>query len=157
MKSSTLIPIIAFVLPFGGCSAGSHHGEPAGEPQGESSVAHPVAGFDGPKARAVELPDSAGDGPEREVKVLVDEPALKLATIVLRKGATLPEHHSPVAVTIQVLRGAGTATAGDETFRIDPTHAVVLAPAVPHAVQPDAETDLVLLVHHHGRGQESHP
>jgi quercetin dioxygenase-like cupin family protein len=157
MKSFTFVPIIAVaVLPFGGCAAGSHPGETAGEPHG-GPAAHHVAGFDGPQARTVELPDSGGDGPERDVKVLVDEPALKLVTIVLRKGTVLPEHHSPVAVTIQALHGAGTVTAGAETFRIDPAHAVVLAPAVPHAVQPDEGSDLVLLVQHHGRAQENHP
>lgn len=82
---------------------------------------------------------------------------MKLVTIVLRKGTVLPEHRSPVPVTIQALQGAGTVTAGAERFRIDSTHAVVLAPNVPHAVEPDAGTDLVLLVHHLGRGEEAHP
>ena len=33
----------------------------------------------------------------------------------------------------------------------------VLAASVSHAVQPDPGADLVLLVHHLGRGEESHP
>src|SRR5690606_6279993 len=142
MKSLMFVLIISSAVLLGGCAAGTHHGEPVGAPHG-ASASHPVAGFDGPRARAVELPDSVGDGPPRDVKVLVDEPALKLATIVLRKGIVLPEHRSPVAVTIQALRGAGTVMVGSETFRIDPAHAVVLAPSVPHAVEPDEGTDLV--------------
>jgi hypothetical protein len=33
----------------------------------------------------------------------------------------------------------------------------VLAPHIPHAVEPEPGTDLVLLVHHHGRAEEHHP
>jgi quercetin dioxygenase-like cupin family protein len=107
--------------------------------------------IEGARVRAVELPASAGEGEPRDVKVLVDEPALKLVTIVLRGGTQLPEHQSQVAVTIQALHGAGIVTAGGEQLRVDATHAIVLAPKVPHAVAPDPGSDLVLLVHHHGR------
>jgi len=69
----------------------------------------------------------------------------------------LPQHHSEVPVTIVALQGGGTVVAGAERLHIDATHAVVLGPGVPHAVEPDAGTDLVLLVHHLGRGEESHP
>ncbi len=57
---------------------------------------------------------------------------------------------------IMALQGSGTVVAGAERLRLDPTHAVVLAPNVSHAVEPDAETDLLLLVHHLGRGEEHH-
>jgi len=88
--------------------------------------------------------------------VLVDEPALKLASIVLRAGTVLPSHHSEVPVTIMALQGSGTVVCGTERLRLDTTHAVILAPNVPHAVEPDAGTDLVVLVHHLGRGAEHH-
>ena len=89
------------------------------------------------------------------MRVLVDEPALKLASIVLRAGTVLPTHHSEVPVTITALHGSGTVVAGAERLRLDPTHAVVLAPNVPHSVEPDTGTDLVLLVHHLGSGGAS--
>lgn len=145
MTRSTLASTVAIVaLALGGCAtapAALHHTH--------------MPTLAGPAVRVVELPASAGPGEPREVHVLVDEPALKLATIVLRRGTVLPVHQSPVPVTIHALQGAGTVTAGSERLRIDPTHGVVLAPNVPHAVEPDAQTDVVLLVHHLGRGEEA--
>ena len=126
-------------LSLGGCAT-------------QSAAQHHAATLGGPASRVVELPA----GEPREVRVLVDEPALKLASIVLRGGTVLPTHHSEVPVTIMALQGSGTVVAGAERLRLDPTHAVVLAPNVPHAVEPDTGTDLVLLVHHLGRGEEHH-
>jgi len=131
-------------LALGGCAA-------------QPTAAPPTPPIGGPAARAVELPAVAGPGEPREVRVLVDEPALKLVTIILRQGTALPEHHSPVPVVIQALQGAGTVTAGSEHFRVDPAHAVLLAPNVPHAVAPDDGTDLVLLVQHLGRRAPAQP
>ncbi len=145
MKRSLLLPMFAVAaLALGGCAA-----QPATAP------ATPPMG--GPAARVIELPAAAGSGDPREVRVLVDEPALKLVTIILRQGTARPEHHSPVPVVIQALQGVGTVTAGTEHFRVDAAHAVLLAPNVPHAVAPDDGTDLVLLVQHLGRGEEARP
>jgi len=147
MKRSVLAPALALAaLALGGCAT-----------QSTATAAHHALAFGGPAARVVDFPSAVGPGQPREVRVLVDELALKLVTIVLRHGTLLPEHHSSVPVTIQALQGVGTVIAGTERFRIDPTHAVVLSASVPHAVQPDPGTDLVLLVHHLGRGEESHP
>ena len=130
------------VLAIAGC---------AGTPSPASQPAVQPRAVEGPPVRSVELPAATSAGQPREVKVLVDEPALKLVAIVLRNGTLLPEHQSEVPVTIQAVHGSGTVTAGGEQLRIDPTHAVVLAAKVPHAVAPDPGTDLVLLVHHLGR------
>lgn len=144
MKPSIFTATVAAgALSLGSCatpSAAHHHPAPLG----------------GPASRVVELPGTPGVGPPRDVRVLVDEPALKLASIVLRSGTILPTHRSEVPVTIIALQGGGTVVAGAERLRLDPTHAVVLAPNVAHAVEPDAVTDLVLLVHHLGRGEEHH-
>lgn len=136
MNHSLTIMALALVLAHAGCGA----------PQ-----AAPPPALGGPAARVVELPSSPGPGASREVAVLVDEPALKLVSIVLRGGAILPEHHAKVPVTIQALAGGGHVLAGASRLRLDPGHAVVLAPNVPHAVEPDPGVDLVLLVHHLGR------
>ena len=130
-------------LSLGGCAT-------------QSAAQHHAATLGGPASRVVELPGTPSAGEPREVRVLVDEPALKLASIVLRGGTVLPTHHSEVPVTIMALQGSGTVVAGAERLRLDPTHAVVLAPNVPHAVEPDTGSDLVLLVHHLGRGEEHH-
>jgi quercetin dioxygenase-like cupin family protein len=131
-------------LSLGGCAT-------------HSAAQHHAATLAGPPSRVVELPGTPSAGEPREARVLVDEPTLKLASIVLRGGTVLPTHHSEVPVTIMALHGSGTVVAGAERLRLDPTHAVVLAPKVPHSVEPDAGAALVLLVHHLGRGEEHHP
>ncbi|MCU0655264.1 MAG: hypothetical protein MUF64_08245 [Polyangiaceae bacterium] len=143
MKRLFFTTMAVAALSLGGCAA-------------QPSAQHHTATLDGPASRVVEFPGTPGAGDPREVRVLVDEPALKLASIVLRGGTVLPTHHSGVPVTIMALRGSGTVVAGAERLRLDPTHAVVLAPNVPHAVEPDTGTDLVVLVHHLGRGEEHH-
>jgi quercetin dioxygenase-like cupin family protein len=130
--------------------------QPDTQPEAQPAARHQAPTLGGPAARGVELPAVPGTGEPREVHVLVDEPVLELVTIALRGGTVLPEHHSAVPVTITAVAGSGTVIAGEERFRLDATHAVVLAPKVPHAVEPDAGTDLVLLVHHLGRAAEGH-
>lgn len=145
MKQYNLVPIVAVVaLALGGCAT-------------QSAAAHDAPTLGGPPARIVEFPVAVGTGEPREVRFLVDESVLKLATIVLRQGTVLAEHHAPVPVTIQALQGTGTVTAAGERFRIDREHALVLGPNVAHTVYPDAGTDVVLLVHYLGRGEEAQP
>lgn len=134
-----VLTTFAVALSLGGCAA--------------QSAQHHTRTLSGPASRVVELPGTPSAGEPREVRVLVDEPALKLATIVLRGGTVLPTHHSKVPVTIVALQGSGAVVAGGVRLRLDPIHAVVLAPNVQHAVEPDTGTDLVLLVHHLGRGE----
>lgn len=137
MKSSHIASTVALAtLPMAGCAAQS-------TTQAEPPVVHNTLA-----SRSVELPASVGAGQPREVRVLVDEPALKMATITLRQGTALPEHRAPVPVTIQALQGEGIVVSGDLRLQIDATHMVVLAPNAPHAVEPKAGTDMLLLVHH---------
>jgi quercetin dioxygenase-like cupin family protein len=96
----------------------------------------------------IALPTEAGAGAPKDIKPVLDNAHLKLATIILRKGALLAEHSSPMPVTILVLKGSGNATVGGKKLRIDVGHMVFVSPNVAHAVEPDAGTDLVLLVHH---------
>lgn len=159
MKHSTLTTTLAVaMLAITGCATppkAQPVAQPEAQPEAQPAPQH-QATLGGPAARGVELPAVPGTGEPREVHVLVDEPVLKLVTIALRGGTVLPEHHSAVPVTITAVEGSGTVIAGGERFRLDATHAVVLAPKVPHAVEPDAGTDLVLLVHHLGRAADSH-
>lgn len=134
-RSSVALSVIA-ALALAGCATQS---------AAQREAARPV--FGGAPVRSVELPGPPGEGSPREVRVLVDEPALKVLSIVLRAGTTLPEHVVPAPVTITALEGSGTVLAGGERLRLDATHAVSLAPDVPHEVEPDPGTDLVLLVH----------
>ena len=119
------------------------------------ALVHPVGAqtppAEAPAVRPIEFPAEAGEGQPREVKVLHDDPAVKLVTITLRKGTVLPAHSAPVPVTIQALRGAGTIVIGDARHRLDASHAIVLPAGTSHAVEPDAGTSMVVLVHHLGR------
>lgn len=116
--------------------------------------AQPATDLVGPRVRSVELPGEVGPGEPREARKIVDEPVLEVATIVLRKGTVLPEHHAGVPVTILALRGTGTITVDGTPLPLDATHLVVLAAGVPHSVTPAADGDLVLLVHHLGGKHE---
>ncbi len=88
----------------------------------------------GPGYHEVTLATVAGTGEAIESKVLLETPHLKLASVILRQGATLAEHSAPMQVSIQALAGAGKL--------------VVLAPNMAHTVIADEKTDLILLVHH---------
>lgn len=149
MQALAPIPLM-LMLVLAGCASSSSVTTCAETPAAETPAAESPADAqaEGPAARVVALPGVPGEGQPREVAVLVDEPALKLVTIVLRDGTVLPEHLAEVPVTIVAVQGSGTVIAGAERLRLDPSQAVVLAPRVPHAVEPDPGTDLVLLVHH---------
>jgi len=131
-------------LSLGGCATA-----PAAPP--------PIAPLGATSTLVVELPGTPDAGETRQARVLLDEPALKLASIVVRQGTVMPAHRSGVPITIMALHGAGTVVAGTERLRLDATHAVVLAPNVMHSVEPDAGADLVVLVHHLGRAEEHQP
>lgn len=139
----TIPALTALALASGGCAT-------------QAGAMHPTLETGGASVRALELPALAGPGQAREVRVLIDEAAVKLVTITLRQGTVLPEHQAAGPVTIQALQGAGTVTAGAERVRLDAAHAVFLAPDVAHSVEPDAGTDLVLLVYHLRGGGRAH-
>ncbi|WP_437763808.1 hypothetical protein WMF27_38950 [Sorangium sp. So ce281] len=104
------------------------------------------ASAEGARVDPLTIPREAGPGAPREVKVLLDNPFMKVVVITLRAGTVLPMHTAPVPVTIQAIAGAGTVRADGSDSRIDREHLVALSPGVPHEVTPDAKTDLVLLV-----------
>lgn len=140
--------LAANVLALAACSSTPptpDHGHPSPTPTTEVS-----------RTRVIELPTSVGPGQPKEARVLMNEAPLKLATIILRGGTTMPEHAAPVPVTILALSGAGVITVGDERLPVDAGHAVFLGADVVHAVVPDPGTDLVLVVHHLGQGAEHH-
>lgn len=141
---------IAGLTLIAGCAstpAAAHH---------SSSPGADVATLPGPPFTPLALPSATAEGPEREVQVLVDAPHLKSLAIVLRKGTLLPTHNAAVPVIIQATSGAGYVFIGNDRVRIDAEHFVTLAPKVSHSVEPDAGTNLVLLVHHL-RGAAHHP
>jgi quercetin dioxygenase-like cupin family protein len=133
-RSSLLtLAALAFAIPTLAADPAAKPAQPAPPGPGFHEVAYSVAA-------------GAGDG--KEVKMLLDTPHLKLASITLRKGTVLAEHATPMPVTITAISGAGHVVAGGTKLRIEPGKMVALAPNVPHSVAPDAGTDLIVLVHH---------
>jgi quercetin dioxygenase-like cupin family protein len=61
-------------------------------------------------------------------------------------GGRLPEHRAPGHVVIHCLRGEIVVDAGAEQHRLGAGQALVLDPAVPHAVEALAESDMLLTV-----------
>lgn len=151
------LSLTALALALGAC--GSPPAQPAHPPAHDHGPPAPARAHahDAPRAQSVEVPASAGAGPAREVKSVYEAPGLKVVTIVLRQGTSLPTHHAEAAVTIQALAGSGVVVAGGARLPLDRAHFVALAPGEPHAVEPEAGADLVLLVHHAGGGGHHHP
>lgn len=104
--------------------------------------------MDTPSSRLLTVPRSAGDGGKKDVTVLLDERHLKLATIALRDGTSLPPHRAPVPVTIHVLEGDGVIHAGGKPLAVTGGSLVSLAANEDHDVIPKAASDMLLLVHY---------
>jgi len=105
----------------------------------------------------IELQREAGDGPGKEVTVLLDESHLKLAVLTLRQGTVLPPHSAPVPTTIQVLQGAGVIHVDGKPIRVAEGELLPLRAGADHDVRPDEGGDMVLLVHYlRGGGSAMH-
>jgi quercetin dioxygenase-like cupin family protein len=96
----------------------------------------------------LEVPLVVGEGEGREVKVLYEDGGLKLAAITLRRGTALPEHTAPVPVSIHAVVGGGVLVSGGERLALEVGRVVVLPAGAPHAVEPRAGEDMVILVHY---------
>lgn len=107
-----------------------------------------MAKLEGARSRVVSPASPDASGEPSEVATLLDEPGLKLMTVTLRNGTDLPEHKTPYPVTIQAIRGSGTVIADGERLALPTNGVVVLAPGVPHSVEPDGMDTMMLLVHH---------
>lgn len=83
-----------------------------------------------------------------QAQVQLDQPAVKVVTITIAPGATLPVHTTPVHATVVAMSGSGTVSIADKTVPL-PEHGVVFLPKqIPHGVQNPGKTPLVLSVHH---------
>jgi len=126
--------------------------EPAAAQEGKTAE-----GLDTLPNPVIELQREAGDGPGKEVTVLLDESHLKLAVLTLRRGTVLPPHSAPVPTTIQVLQGAGVIHIDGKPIRVAEGVLLPLRAGADHDVRPDKGGDMVLLVHYlRGAGPPAH-
>ncbi|MDG3008064.1 cupin domain-containing protein [Paludisphaera mucosa] len=80
----------------------------------------------------------------RRVETLAKTDAFELKRLSLAKGAAIPEHHAPGAITVQCLVGRVAFTAGGTTHDLRAGSLIHLAPREPHALV--GEEDSVVLV-----------
>lgn len=98
--------------------------------------------------QTIEVPQSAGSGPGKEVTVLLDQEHLKIATISLRQGTVLPPHSAPVPATILVLEGRGITNLAGKAVPVTEGTLISMAAGEDHDVVPESGTDMLLLVHY---------
>ena len=98
--------------------------------------------------QTLELPLAAGIGEGKEMAVLLETPYLKLVTITLRDGTSLPSHRTPTPVTIQVLEGEGVIHVGSRPVSVTKGSLVALMAGEEHDVITKSGTSIVLLVHY---------
>ncbi|QDO86983.1 LuxR family transcriptional regulator [Ornithinimicrobium ciconiae] len=76
-------------------------------------------------------------------KAIIQGPLQQAVLFALRAGAQLPEHDSPPAATLQVLRGQVVLVAGEERWRLAKGSLLPIPPVRHHV---DAVTDAVCLL-----------
>lgn len=113
-----------------------------------ASLGAEVTSEDSSANQVFELPQSVGSGQGKEFSVLVDESYLKMATLTLRQGTTLPSHSTPVPTTIQVLEGEGEVHIGSRLISVSGGTLVSLVAGEAHSVVPKPGSDMLLLVHY---------
>lgn len=114
---------------------------------------HPANRLTGP-AEALDLPaysrnlrsepHEARDG-HRQVGLIHRGP-LRLVLFAFDVGGRLPEHKAPGQVVIQCLRGNITVDAAGSRHALGDRMMVVLEPNVPHAVEAQEESEMLLTV-----------
>lgn len=96
-------------------------------------------------ARALQAEPHPGRDGHRQAG-LVHRGPLRLLLFAFEAGGSLPEHQAPGHVVIHCLRGELAVEAAAARHHLGAGEALVLDPAVPHAVEALAESDMLLTV-----------
>ena len=126
--------------------------QPTGHP-GDRTRAHPEERF-APAAQAFDLETAARElqsepsvaAPGRRQKTLYRYGNASLALFLFEAGAGLKEHRAAGTVFIQVLSGRLTVQAQGERHVLPAGRVLVMAPDVPHDVQAEEESRMLLSV-----------
>ena len=81
-------------------------------------------------------------------KVLRDDDSVKIVLVTIAPGATMPEHATPVPVTVQTLSGAGEMTISGKSHELAVGSIYYLDADAPHALSASGDEALVVLVHY---------
>jgi quercetin dioxygenase-like cupin family protein len=90
-----------------------------------------------PMTTALVLPSTLGDGPDREVQILLADRWRKLVLKQLRRRALLADHSARVPITIRAVAGQGVLRLGPETQVLVPGVLVPVDAQILHNVQGD--------------------
>ena len=96
-------------------------------------------------ARGLREEPHQGKGGHRQAG-LIHRGNLRVLLFAFAPGGRLPEHRAPGQVVIHCLRGELLVEAATTKHRLTAGAAVVLEPAVPHAVEALEESDMLLTV-----------
>ena len=102
------------------------------------------------------LPHEIGDGPDREVQILLADRWRKLVLIQLRCGALLADHTARVPITIQTLAGHGFLRLGHETHVLSPGVLVPVDAHVLHNVQGDPDVAILVSFFRQAETRDEH-
>lgn len=89
-------------------------------------------------------PHAARDG-HRQVGLIHRGP-LRLVLFAFDAGGRLPEHKAPGQVVIECLSGSITVDAAGARHELGDRMMVVLEPGVPHAIEAQVESEMLLTV-----------
>ena len=82
----------------------------------------------------------------RGVAALVEEPNLKIRQVGLEPGREVPVHTADATVTLQVVRGEGIFSAGEESVRMGPGKLLRIAEGASMGIRNESTKPLVFLV-----------
>lgn len=77
--------------------------------------------------------------------IIAQREGLKVVRLVVKAGASVPEHHANVDVIATVVRGKGRFFVEGTPRAIAAGDVIDMAPAVPHAIEADEELELVVV------------
>lgn len=91
----------------------------------------------------------------RTAKTLVSAVRLRVELVVLRKGASMDEHHTAGRVTIHILRGALRVVTPEGPADLGPNGLLFLAPNITHAVTARRDASFLLTLALEGKAMTS--
>lgn len=77
--------------------------------------------------------------------VIAQREGLKVVRLVIKAGASVPEHHANVDVIATVVRGKGRFFVEGQPRVIAPGDVVDMAPLAPHSIEADEELELIVV------------
>jgi quercetin dioxygenase-like cupin family protein len=83
-------------------------------------------------------------------KTLVRAPDLRMVLMLLQRGARIPVHQIEGPSSIQGLDGRVRLTSAGDRFELGPGQLVMIEPAVPHALEADEDSAVLLTISFRG-------